>query len=78
MQGRAKLLDPNRDNLYRRRVDEATGAKTMEKSCPKCSKKAGTTVYYPESDFATPGSGDSRSPAHRDCMKHRKASLSQP
>jgi hypothetical protein len=68
MKGRAKLLNPNRDNLFRLRVDEATGARVMEKSCPKCSKKAGTTVYYPEGDFPSTGSG----PSNRECLKHRK------
>lgn len=74
MQGRAKLLDPNKDNLYRRLLNETTGEKTMEKSCPKCSKKAGTIIYYPESDFKTQSEVDGRSETHRDCQKHRKSS----
>lgn len=73
MKGRAKLLDPLRDNLYRRAVDGSTGQPIMEKSCPKCSKKAGVAIYYPEHDFDKPFEAGARNAAHRDCQKHRKA-----
>ncbi|MNY30060.1 hypothetical protein D3C86_1641450 [compost metagenome] len=72
MQGKAKLLDPFRDNLFRRKVDEATGEKITEKSCPKCSKKAGTTIYYPESAFQTQDGSAVRAASLRDCAQHRR------
>lgn len=74
MKGRAKLLDPCRDNLYRRELDQTTGELVLEKSCPKCSKKAGVTVYYRESEFRKGHDGGTES--LRDCQRHRKASPS--
>lgn len=72
MLGRAKRLDPLKDNLYRREVDQATGERTVQKSCPKCSKKEGTVVFYPESDFGVHQTPTGRTQAYRDCSKHRK------
>lgn len=72
MKGQAKLLDPFKDNLYRR-TENAAGAKVLEKSCPKCSKKAGATVYYAESEFEGPSKDSSKVESKRDCHRHRKA-----
>lgn len=72
MKSRAKLLDPLRDNLFRRVVDEATGLTIMEKSCPKCSKKAGGIIYYPETAFMACLDSKNRKGTDRDCQKHRK------
>jgi len=73
MKGQAKLLDPYKDNLYRRSLDEATGARVLEKSCPKCSKKAGATVYYDEREFEAPSKDGSKLESKKDCQRHRKA-----
>ncbi len=73
MKGQAKLLDPFKDNLYRRTVDSATGAHVLEKSCPKCSKKAGATVYYAETDFTAVSKVTGQTEMKKDCHRHRKA-----
>jgi hypothetical protein len=78
MQGKAKLLDPFRDNLFRRKVDETTGEKITEKSCPKCSKKAGTTIYFPESAFRKQDGSAIRTESHRDCDRHRRTNQATP
>lgn len=72
MKALAKRLDPFKDNLYRR-IEDAAGARVLEKSCPKCSKKAGTTVYYAESEFEAPSKDASRTESKKDCHRHRKA-----
>lgn len=72
MKGQAKLLDPFKDNLYRRAQD-ASGANVLEKSCPKCSKKAGSTVYYVEADFTAVSKVTGKPEMKRDCHRHRKA-----
>lgn len=73
MKGQAKILDPFKDNLYRRTLDAVTGAKVLEKSCPKCSKKAGATVYYVESEFEALSKDGAKTEMKRDCYRHRKA-----
>lgn len=73
MKGQAKLLDPFKDNLYRRSLDAATGARFLEKSCPKCSKKAGATIYYVESEFEAISKDSGKVEMKRDCQRHRKA-----
>lgn len=75
MKGQAKLLDPYKDNLYRRSLDEATGEKFLEKSCPKCSLKAGATVYYAEREFEAPSKDKTKVEIKRDCHRHRKAAV---
>lgn len=72
MKGQAKRLDPYKDNLYRRTQD-ATGANVLEKSCPKCSKKAGETVFYVESDFTAVSKVTGQPEMKKDCHRHRKA-----
>jgi hypothetical protein len=72
MKGRAKVLDPFRDNLYRRDLDPETGEKVLSKSCPKCSKKAGTTVFYRESAFGEQVAANGQAKPQRDCLLHRK------
>ncbi len=74
MKGRAKVLDPFKDNLYRREQDPETGEKFLEKSCPKCSKKAGTTVFYRETAFGEQIAANGAVKPQRDCQMHRKAS----
>lgn len=72
MKSQAKLLDPFKDNLFRRSMDAATGARVLEKSCPKCSKKAGETIYYVESEFEALSKDGARTEMKRDCQRHRK------
>jgi hypothetical protein len=73
MKGRAKVLDPFKDNLYRREQDPETGEKFLEKSCPKCSKKAGTLVFYRETAFGEQTAANGSVKPQRDCQLHRKA-----
>lgn len=72
MKGRAKVLDPFKDNLYRRELDAETGEKFIEKSCPKCSKKAGVTVFYRESAFGEQVTANGQTKPQKDCQLHRK------
>lgn len=72
MKGRAKVLDPFKDNLFRRELNPETGEKVLEKSCPKCSKKAGSTVFYPEAAFGEQVAANGTVKPQRDCQLHRR------
>lgn len=78
MKGHARRLDPFKDNLYRRASDAASGGTHVEKSCPKCSQKAGELVYYAESDFVTLSKATGRPEPQRLCNRHRKSPSTRP
>lgn len=72
MKSRVKVLDPFKDNLFRRELDEQSGEKVITKSCPKCSKKAGTTIFYRESEFGEMIASNGTTKPQKDCLKHHR------